>query len=355
MKKKLLALVTTVLMLFSFVGCSTEGTALIKEMEKVNAWEAAEETGTMSVDLSFGETTGKMTLDYSAYTSNKDLKLDMTITPKSLEMNGATLDLTKGTYKLSPVKVYMDGVKMYMSSSYIKELLAIAGVETVDSIDLSKDYIALDLTDMCSQMGVDVKELIEEKQSVAEQYAEFDDIKLPIKQEGRKYTIELSADEMITAGLNMYVKSIESQKDVLTAEYKALGLSDAEIKEVMAQLSELSNDETVKELKEVLKGSTVKTVLSYEDDKQTTEISCGINVTVEDQKFVANFSMKDIAKKAAKKEIKMPTSVTTYTMNDLMSAAIASEVEETPAATDTTDATDATAETATTASTNKAA
>lgn len=340
MKKKLLALVTTLFMLFSFVGCSSEGTALMKEMQAVAEWEATEQTGSMEMDLAANEVTGKISLDYTAYTVTKDLKMEMTITPKSLEMNGATLDLTKGTYKLSPVKVYLDGAKMYMSSSYLKEVGALAGADVSEAMDLSKDFIAFDLTDTYKQMGMDIKEMAKESASLSAKFYEElgkADIKAPIKQEGRKYTIELSADDMVEAGLKLFAQSMEMQKDSLTAQYKALGLTDEQIKAAMAEMEALTSEETAKTAKEALKGSTTKVVLEYTDDSQVSDITLAAKVAVNGENIAFNFKMKDTAKKAAKKEVKMPTSVKVYTMDDFMKATAEAAAVEAAASDVTTD------------------
>lgn len=348
MKKKLLALATTIFMLFSFVGCTTEGTALIKEMNKVCAWEASNETGTITMDLDCGEAAkGKFTAEYTAFTNSKDLTGEMTITPKSIEMNGVNVDLTKGTYKISPVKMYMDGFKFYVSTSLIKEVSKFAGVDASKAVDTTKEYIALDMTDYYKQAGIDVAELQKAKKagSVEKMYEELQkmvDVTLPIKQEGRKYTIELSSDQMVDAMVKMMTKSLELQGDALEAQYRAAGLTDEEIKQSKALMNELASEASVKELKEMLKGSSAKMVLNYEDNKQTTEFGYKFAMNIEGQRISMGFNMKDVATKVAKKAITMPTNVKVYTMNDLMTAtekagakvAAATQVEEATATTD---------------------
>ena len=104
----------------------------------------------------------------------------------------------------------------------------------------------------------------------------------------------------------------------------------------------VTSDATVKELKEMLKGSSAKMVLNYEDDKQKTEFAYQFTINVEGQKISMGMNMKDVATKAAKKAITMPTNVKVYTMNDLMTAtekagakvAAATQVEEATATTD---------------------
>ena len=217
MKKKLLALATAVFLIFSFTGCSAEGTALLKEMEKVCAWEATEQTGTMNFEVAAGESTIKFDLDYTAYTIPETLQMDMTVNAKSCSVDDKTFDLTKGTYKLSPIKMYLDGLKMYISSAFIKEVCDIAGEDATEVIDLSKDYIAYDMTDTYAQMGIDVKKLAKDSVNMSKElFSELEKagVAVAIKQEGRKYTVELSAEQMISAGIKLYAKSFEMQKDI---------------------------------------------------------------------------------------------------------------------------------------------
>lgn len=324
MKKKLLALATAVFMLFSFAGCSAEGTALLKEMEKVCAWEATEQTGTMNFEVAAGESNIKLDVDYTAYTIPETLQMEMTVDPKSCSVDDKTFDLTKGTYKLSPIKMYMDGLKMYISSAFIKEVCGIAGEDVTNVMDLSKDYIAVDMTDTYAQMGVDVKKLTKDSANMSKElFSELEEagVAVAIKQEGRKYTIELSAEEMISAGLKLYAKSLEMQKDSLTKTYKELGLTDEQIKEAMDQVEALGSDEMTATYKEMIKGSTAKYVVEYTDDTQKTEMTFDVKVNVGEEKLAAKFTMTDNAKKAAKKEVKMPTSVKAYTMEEIMNLA----------------------------------
>lgn len=326
MKKKLLALATAVFMIFSFAGCSAEGTALLKEMEKVSAWEATEQTGTMNFEVAAGESTIKFDLDYTAYTIPETLQMDMTVNAKSCSVDDKTFDLTKGTYKLSPIKMYMDGLKMYISSAFIKEVCGIAGEDATEVMDLSKDYIAYDMTDTYAQMGIDVKKLAEENANMSKElFSELEKagVAVAIKQEGRKYTVELSAEQMISAGIKLYAKSFEMQKETLTKTYKDLGLTEEQIKEAMAQVEALGSDEMAATFKEMINGSTAKYVVEYTDDTQKIEMTFDIKVNVGEEKMAVKFTMTDNAKKAAKKEIKMPTSVKAYTMDEIMNLAAA--------------------------------
>lgn len=323
MKKKVLALLTTLFMLFSFTGCNTEGISLAKELDKVASWEAIEESGSMNIDMTVAGESVKLVADYVAYSNQKDLQMEMTLTPKAVEASGIKIDLTQGTYKLSPIKMYMDGMKFYVSTSYITELCGFVGVDPSTAVDVSKEYLALDLTDFMKTSGLDLEEL---KNSSASSYATYEDfnIQLPIKQEGRKYTVELTADQMVDTFFGLVIESIDSQSELLKETYKAMGLTDAQIDEVLAQVKMVYGDETKAVVKPAIKGSTAKAAFNFEDDKYTTDLSAAIKVTVEGESININMTMNDTVKKASKKAITFPTSVKTYTMEDLMGFAMSS-------------------------------
>lgn len=323
MKKKVLALLTTLFMLFSFTGCNTEGISLAKELDKVANWEAIDESGSMNIDMTVAGESVKLAADYVAYSNQKDLQMEMTLTPKSVEASGIKLDLTQGTYKLSPIKMYMDGMKFYVSTSYITELCGFVGVDPSTAVDVSKEYLALDLTAFMESSGLNLEEL---KKSSASSYATYEDFdsQLPIKQDDRKYTVELTADQMVDTFFGLVIESIDSQSELLKETYKAMGLTDAQIDEVLAQVKMVYGDETKAVVKPAIKGSTAKAVFNFEDDKYTTNLSAAIKVTVEGESININMTMNDTVKKASKKAITFPTSVKTYTMEDLMSLTMSS-------------------------------
>lgn len=340
MKKKLLAVVATLCMVFSLVGCASEGMALMKEFEEVAKWEATEQSGTMGVEIQVEGEKVELSADYSAYTVTDTLQMEMTVSPKQLKMNGETVDLTKGNYKISPIKMYLDGTKAYISSTYFTDLLRISGVDATTAmtgIDLSKDYIGMDLTSIYTQMGIDVEDLAASNQKMTKDfYTQLGaaDIKCNMKQEGRKYTIELTADQMIDAAAKVIAQSMEMSKDILVEEYKAMGLSDVEIDLVMAQIKAMTSPEALAPFAEIIKGSTVKATFAYEDGKQISEYAMNINVVI-DETEIGSFKLtvKDDAKKAEAKAITMPTSVAVYIMDDLMTVEATTEVEITEAET----------------------
>lgn len=318
MKKKVLALFTTLFMLFTLVGCNTEGLSLAKELDKVAGWEAIEESGSMNINMAVAGESVKLAADYVAYSNQEDLQMEITLTPKSIEVSGVKVDLAQGVYKLSPIKMYMDGMKFYVSTSYITELCGFVGIDPSTAVDVSKEYLALDLTDLMETSGLDLEVL---KNSSASNYDTYENlnVQLPIKQEGRKYTLELTSDQMVDSFFGLVLESMDSQADVLKETYKSMGLTDAQIDEVLAQVKVIYGDVTKEMVKPAIKGSTAKVAFNFGDSKYTTDLSADIKVNVEGESISMNMTLKDTVKKAAKKAIAFPTSVKMYTMEDIMS------------------------------------
>ena len=138
MKKKFLALAAGAAMTASCVGCTSEGTALIKEFEKVSALEGVDQAGNMTMEMKAGDENVKLELDYTAYTNSEKVQMEMTVQPKAIEVNGEKLDLTKGDYKFSPVKFYTDGAKGYISTSYFTDIFKVAGASEDELKEIPK-------------------------------------------------------------------------------------------------------------------------------------------------------------------------------------------------------------------------
>lgn len=323
MNKKVLALFAALFMIFSLVGCNTQGLSLIKELEKTSTWEAIEESGTFDLSLNMQEQEVKIGATYEAFTNSKDVQLEVTITPTVLEVAGTKMDLTKGEYKFSPVKVYMDGLKMYISTSYITDICRFAGVDAATVMDVSKDYIALDLADSMSASGMDLESIVNQSDGNLDIYKNLkvDGI---IKQDGRKYTLDLTGEQMVDAVFGLVIESFNSQEAVLKETYKAMGLTDEEIEMVLAQVKSIYNEDTKAQIKPFVKDSKAQVGFEFADDKYTADYNLDLNLNILDEKIAMNMTIKDTVKKASKKAITFPTSVTTYTMDDLMAVAMAS-------------------------------
>ena len=322
MRKKLLALVAMLCMVLSMVGCSAEATNYSNKLKEVAAWEGQEETGNMAMDITIAGQKIGFKADYTAYINAVDNQAEMTFTVKEVSASGATLDTTKGNYKISPVKMYVTNTEMYISTTPIKEIAAIANVDLSKVEDLKKAYIGLDMKDYLKSLGIDEKTLKkQDKVKASWEMLESLGIELPVKQDKDTYTVELNADQMITAVFKLVNKSMEENKALLTAEYKQLGMTDEQIKQAFEAIQTVYGDETKAEAIKAMKDSTAKLTSTFAKDSYTTKVDVAIKATVADETIVFNMTMNDTVKKVAKKAVEMPKDAKVYTVNDLMTLA----------------------------------
>ncbi len=319
MKKKILALLATLVMVFTMVGCNDQGVALTKELERVAAWDAFTQKGTMNITVKVDGQNVKLGTDYEAYYNAKDLQMEMTMTFKKLEMSGMTIDLSKDPYKLSPVKTYMDckNLKFYLSTSYIKDICKLVGVDAATIMDASKEYVALDLSSMMTDKN---KEEIMKYRNT--DYSVFTNLKveLPITKKDKTFTIELTGDQMVDALFALVNETFTTQKDLLTTTYKQMGLTDEQIKEMFKGVADVYSDANKKVAKTALTGTNAKVSYTFEDAKYVEAVNANFKITIDKEVVEFGITMKDEVKKADVKAVQFPASVKMYTMDDILKA-----------------------------------
>ena len=326
MKKKLMALAAAFFMIFTMVGCSKEGVALVDKMQEVSAWKNVEQSGSMSINTTVGEETLGMDLDYTARMADV-VKLEMTMTPKKVTYSGATIDTTQGKFKVSPVKCYMDGAKFYFGTAIFKELSAITGEDLSKEIDLTKEYIAIDMNNIMKQLGVDftAEGIQKQNKEIYEQFKKLN-TEIPVVQKDNTYTIELNANQMATATCQLLIETMKQSQAQLEAQYKTMGLTDAQIKEAIAASEQMFGKETQAEIEKAINGSKAKLAYTFGKDEYTVDLDTTISLAVEQEKVTVSMKVNSKCKKVEAVTINFPTSVKTYTMEELMSQATQEEV-----------------------------
>ena len=106
MKKKVMSLLVTIVMMFTMVGCNATGVELLNQLKTVAEWEAMETTSNLDFSVTYQGQTVKVNVGLVSYTNSKDLQMEATMTINSIEMGGMKIDVTKAPYKLSPIKFY---------------------------------------------------------------------------------------------------------------------------------------------------------------------------------------------------------------------------------------------------------
>ena len=319
MKRKILAIVAMLCMVLSMVGCSKEAASYAAKLKEVATWEGQEETGDFAMKFIVADQEFGVKVDYTAYTNALDCQSEITMNVKEVSASGATLDTTKGDFKISPIKIYSSKTTAYISTAPIKDIVKIAGTDVSTVEALKKEYVALDTKDYFKQMGFEEKDL--ESSALNEQawdMLEKFDVNLPVKQDKDTYTVELNAEQMLAAVFDLVNKSMEINKDMLTAQYKQLGMTDEQIKESFEAVKTVYSDEVKAEAVKAMQGSTAKLTSTFDKEAYTTKMDVNVTAAVEEEKIAFTMTMNDTVKKVAKKAVEMPKDATVYTMDDLM-------------------------------------
>ena len=190
MKKKVLALLVTFVMMFTMVGCNAQGVELINELKTVSTWEAMETKSNLDLSFTYQGESFKANAEVVSYSNSKDLQMEATMTIKNVEFSGQKIDVTKAPFKISPIKFYMDGMKFYVSTSFIKDVAAMAGVDPSTLVDVSKDYLALDLTSAMEMSGMSKEQITKLSSQSFDIYANSK-VEVPVTKKDNTYTVEL--------------------------------------------------------------------------------------------------------------------------------------------------------------------
>lgn len=308
MKRKILALLMTLLMLLTVAGCSTEGLNLYEEMKKTSAWEAVETKGSMLIAAEVQGEKFELGADISGYSHTKEMQA-------YIEMNINTIKLgnTNQTIKMSPVKIYLDQQALYISKTYFTELMSLSGAELPETLkSIEAEYIGIDL----NAAGTEALILKPEKAiELTETLFKGSDIKLPITKNGRAYTIELNADQMVDLSIE-FIKEIMGNLDLIN-EISDTGLTQAELDESAAEISQ-ALEEGKALAKPALKGSKATVKYTFGDTTYEENMDVNFKVAFGGEELTFDIHVDSEAKKIAKKEFELPTSKVLYTMEDLV-------------------------------------
>lgn len=314
MKKKLLVLMTIVAIVFSMVGCGTEGLQLLSKMEEVDNWEAATIDENITVDMQVQDAKVKVDTNVAGYMTMKPLKAELTMTMKQVaDIEGAE----KIEMSLSPVKMYMDGLNVYISSSYFKEIAKISGESEStlnESIDLSKEYIAMDTTSLFEGLGIKLEDLYQPTRTCYNTIKNLNLSSPPITKEGDKYTISLDAKQMINTLCTWVIELLDNQETraLVVEQLEGIDLTEEQIEQVVAEVKSELTDENKAIVEDMIQGSALKVSYDFGKDSYKTDMGLNMNVNMMDDAIIIKMQGNAVCKKADKKEIKMPTNVAQY-------------------------------------------
>ncbi len=327
MKKKVLALLVTLVMIFTMVGCNAQGVELINQLKTVSNWEAMETTSNLDLSITSQGETVKVNVGLVSYTNSKDLQMEATMTINTIEVSGQKIDVASAPFELSPIKFYMDGMKFYVSTDIFKDIAAILGIKPETIIDVTKDYLMMDLTSTMETSGMTKEQIAKLSSQSFDIYANSK-VEVPITKKDNTYTVELKDSQLVDAIFDFYLEALDSQTTTLTEAYKKMGLTDEQIKETLAQVKVIYGPETKAMVKPMLAGSSAKASYTFDKDSYATDMSATIKLAVDKDKVDVSISGQSKVKKVDKKAITFPTSVKAYTMEDLMGMATPNQVSQ---------------------------
>ncbi len=304
-KRKVIALLSLVIMLFSMVGCSNEGLALIKELNRVNAWE----TNALAVNVSLsGEAEGTklgIKVDVTGWVNQKTLQGEMEINIKEIEVDGEVVDTN-----LSPFKVLIDHEVVYISKSLFTEAFTLEGQPIPKKLnDIQADYIGFETATTESTPRMDANKANDLLMKLIEK-AKMD---VTVKQDKKSFTIEMNSDQLVDATvaiLNAAMDDIDALNAIVPTGMTQEEV-DKEKEEIQAMLVAAKN-----EIKPSLSGINLKLTYNFEDNKYTSGVDMNFEITDAGQKAIVQMKVNGTTSNLGEKEFILPKKVVKLTMEE---------------------------------------
>jgi len=312
MKKKIIAIVMTVLMLLGTVGCSTEGLSLYEEMKKPSAWEAVESKGTVVVSVDAAGEKVNVSANFSGYVNTKEQQAYIDMQISQFEVSGIKSDV-----KFAPVKMYLDKKTVYISKTYFTDLFAVSGAPVPQAFaNIKADYIGLDTSAVTTGQIMQITPIDQENVlKLVEKMFIGSEVKVPITQKGREYTIALDSKQMVDLSVG-FLKEMMNNVDEIN-KISNTGFTQKDIDAQKAQFETALEQGTVM-LKPIIDGSKLTLKYTFEDNKYKQNLEANIKVAFGGESVSMNIVTTSESSKIAKKAIVLPTSKVVYTMDEFM-------------------------------------
>ena len=306
MKRKMIAMLMASLMMLGATGCSTEGLNLYNEIEKADTWDYQEMKGDLAVSIQGEGKEVSLKADFTGYTSTQENQGygDMTVT----EINVGDVKLET---ELSPVRLYVDKQTMYISKSYFTQLFEISGAPIPEALsEIEAQYIGFNGMEEVEKGKVDYNEL----NALVQELFKGSEIKLPVIQKGRTYTIELDSHQMADLSVQFIGEIMGKMNQMNTDDDTNLTAEEIEAQneEMLAAM-----EEGKQVIKPMIDGSQFKVVYDFKDNTYSQAIDMTLKVTPEDESVFINVSMDSQVAKANKREFEMPKSSVIYSLEEI--------------------------------------
>ncbi len=293
--KRMLAIVMAAgLSIFSLAGCNVTTNNYVNELTKTTTWGATSNQVSGNINILQDGVNTNITFTGTGYNNgNKG-------------MSEITFNDPSGNVNIPKIKCYVDNNTTYINKSYFTELYALEG-ETVPSglANINAEYIGID-----SGMNIaEVQQIVNNPQKIMQFTSTLfnnEDVDLPLKQNGRQYSVNMTSDEMIDYAM----KLIKAGSNNLENINSTLGLNLTAEKIAAIKSGVNNSDETVAMVKTILAGSSVSGKQTFTDNSSST--SFNINLKIQNSASMA-VSISSTSTKAEVKDIVMPTSTVKLT------------------------------------------
>jgi hypothetical protein len=312
MKRKIIAMIMTVFMLLATVGCSTEGLNLYGEIKKASAWECEETKGNVAVALEAPGVKVSIGAQFDGYVNTKETNGMVKMTINKLDINAEGNNISISPTKIAPVTMYIDKQIIYISKGYFTDLFAVSGAPVPKALkDIKAEYIGLDASKGTGAVSFDQKKSMElfEKLFVGSK------VELPVTQNGREYTIELNADQMIDLSAQFAKEMLNSIDEINKISNTGITQKDidAEKEEIEAGIEQFKTM-----AKPAIAGSKATVKYAFTDSAYTQNFDTLIKFAFGGETGSMKITTQSEAKKVAKKDFSLPTSKVVYTMDKFM-------------------------------------
>ena len=295
-------------MLFSMVGCSKEGLALMKETYRVNAWEITDLATNVSLLVQAEGMKIGAKVEVTGWFNTKTLQGEMELSLKEIKMNDEVIE----EISFSPVKVFMDQQVVYISKTYFTELFTSVGAPMLEEFNaIQADYIGFETATIVGTPQVDPKKANDLFMKLMDK-AKVD---VAVKQDKKNFTIEMNSDQLVDATVALLIAAMDDI-DAINAIAPTGNTQeeiDKEKKEVQAMLVDGKN-----EVKPMVSGSNLKVNYNFEDNKYTNGIDLNIQWTDGENKVTAQMKMDGTFNKLDKKEFVLPKNAVILPMEEYM-------------------------------------
>lgn len=312
MKRKIIAIIMTILMMLGTVGCSTEGLNLYGEMKKASLWECEETKGNITVGVEVPGAKINIGAQFDGYVNTKETNGMIKMAIDQIQVIDEKSDISIAPIKMAPVTMYIDKQTIYISKSYFTDLFSVSGAPVPKALeDIKAEYIGLD-----TSTGAGAVTMNQEKSMQAfEKLFVGSKVEFPITQKDREYTIELNSDQMIDLSVQ-FAKEIMSSIDEINkisntgVTQKDIDADKDQIEATLVQVKTMA--------KPAIAGSKLAVKYAFTDTSYTQSFDTLIKFAFEGETGSIKIATQSESKKAVKKDFVLPASKVVYTMDKFM-------------------------------------